>query len=262
MRSPTVSTKLQRIATQAVDYPEDVFTNLAHLIDEEFLREAYHRTRKDSAPGIDRVTAQEYAEHLEENLRDLHERLRSGRYPAPPVERGWLDKEDGKKRPIGKPTFEDKIVQRAVAMLLGAISEQDFQDFSYGFREGRSPHQALHELRAQCLGQNIHWIIDADISGCFDSLDHDLLREVIRHRVKDGSILRLIGKWLTAGVIEDGDLTYPETGSPQGGVHTPLTQRKRLIGGQDMTDGNFLGTGVHDDFLDQKTHQVSAFRKA
>ena len=103
MRSPTVSTKLQRLAAQAVDYPEDVVTNLAHLIDEDFLREAYRRTRKDSAPGIDRVTAKEYAEHLDENLRDLHERLRSGRYTAPPVERVWLDKEDGRKRPIGKP---------------------------------------------------------------------------------------------------------------------------------------------------------------
>jgi group II intron reverse transcriptase/maturase len=222
MRSPTVSTKLQRIATQAIDYPEDVFTNLAHLIDEDFLREAYHRTRKDSAPGIDRVSAQDYAEHLDENLRDLYDRLRSGRYQAPPVERVWLDKEEGKKRPIGKPTFEDKIVQRAVAMLLGAIYEQDFQDFSYGFRAGRSPHQALSELREQCLGKNIHWIIDTDISGFFDSLDHDLLREVIRHRVKDGSILRLIGKWLNAGVIEGSDLTYPETGSPQGGVISPM----------------------------------------
>jgi RNA-directed DNA polymerase len=222
MRSPTVSTKLQRLAAQAVEYPGDVFTNLAHLIDEDFLREAYHRTRKTSAPGIDRVTAQDYAEHLDENLRDLYDRMRSGRYQAPPVERVWLDKEDGSKRPIGKPTFEDKIVQRAVAMLLGAIYEQDFQDFSYGFREGRSPHQALSELREQCLGKNIHWIIDADISGFFDSLDHDLLREVLRQRVKDGSILRLIGKWLTAGVIEGSDLTYPEAGSPQGGVISPV----------------------------------------
>ena len=118
MRSPTVSLKLQRLARQAVDYPEDVFTNLAHLIDEDFLREAYHRTRKDSAPGIDRVTAQEYAEHLDENLRDLHERLRSGRYHAPPVERVWLDKEDGRKRPIGKPTVRVNYtpVQRAFGL--------------------------------------------------------------------------------------------------------------------------------------------------
>jgi len=222
MRSPTVSTKLQRIATQAVDYPEDVFTNLAHLIDEDFLREAYHQTRKDRAPGSDHVTAQDYAEHLDENLRDLYDRMRSGRYQAPPVERVWLDKDDGKKRAIGKPTFEDKIVQRAVALLLGAIYEQDFADFSYGFRPGRSPHQALRELRAQCVDKNIHWIIDADISGFFDSLDHALLREVLRRRVKDGSILRLIGKWLNAGVMEGSELTYPETGSPQGGVISPV----------------------------------------
>jgi len=168
LRSPTVSTKLQRLAAQAVEYPGDVFTNLAQLIDEDFLREAYHRTRKNSAPGIDRVTAQDYAEHLDENLRDLYDRMRSGRYQAPPVERVWLDKEEGRNRPIGKPTFEDKSVQRAVARLLGAIYEQDFQDCSYGFREGRSPHPALTELREQCLGKNVHWIIDADIRGFFD----------------------------------------------------------------------------------------------
>ena len=130
MRSPTVSTKLQRIAAQAVDYPEEVFTNLAHLIDEDFLREAYHRTRKDSAPGSDRVTAQDYAEHLDENMRDLYDRVRSRRYHAPPVERVWREKDDGGQRPSGKPTFEDKSVQRAVAMLFEAIYEQDFQDSS------------------------------------------------------------------------------------------------------------------------------------
>jgi RNA-directed DNA polymerase len=222
MRSPTVSTKLQRIATQAREYPAEVFTNLAHLIDEDFLREAYHQTRKDSAPGSDHVTAQAYAEQLDENLRGLYERMRSGRYQAPPVERVWLDKDDGKKRAIGKPTFEDKIVQRAVAMLLGAIYEEDFADCSYGFRPGRSPHQALRELRAQCMDQNVHWIIDADISGFFDSLDHALLREVLGRRVQDGSIVRLIGKWLTAGVREGSELTYPESGSPQGGVISPV----------------------------------------
>jgi group II intron reverse transcriptase/maturase len=137
------------------------------------------------------------------------------------VARVWLDKEDGRKRPIGKPTVEDKIVQRAVTMLVGAIYEADFHDFSYGFREGRSPHQALSELREQCLGKHLHWIIDADIRGFFDSLDHSLVRDVLRQRVKDGSILRLIGKWLKAGVIDGGELTYPESGSPQGGVISP-----------------------------------------
>jgi len=194
-----------------------VFTTLAHLIDVDFLWEAYRRTRKSAAPGVDGVTARKYAENLEENLSDLHERLRSGRYIAPPVERAWID-EDNKKRGIGKPTFEDKIVQRAVVMLLGAIYEQDFHGFSHGFREGHSQHQALHELREQCVNMNIGWILDADVSGFFDNLDRGLLREFIKRRVNDGGILRLIGKWLNAGVLEGEILTYPEKGTPQGGV--------------------------------------------
>jgi retron-type reverse transcriptase len=135
------------MAAQAARDPERVFTTLAHLIEVDFLREADRHTSKASAPGSDGVTAPQYAEHLDENLRDLHERLRSGRSQARPVERVWIEKEDGKQRPIGKSTFEDKIVQRAVAMLLEAIYEQDFSDSSYGFRQGRSPHDALHELR-------------------------------------------------------------------------------------------------------------------
>jgi group II intron reverse transcriptase/maturase len=221
-RSQTISTKLRGIAEQAVRYPEMVFKTLVHLIDLDFLREAYRRTRKSGAPGVDGVTAKEYAENLEENLRDLYERLRSGRYIAPPVERAWLKKEDGSDRPIGKPTFEDKIVQRAVVMLLGAIYEQDFYDFSYGFREGHSPHQALHELREQCRGMNIGWVLDADVSGFFDNLDHGWLREIIKQRVNDGGILRLIGKWLNAGVLEGEIVMYPEKGTPQGGVISPL----------------------------------------
>ncbi|MHC4433229.1 MAG: reverse transcriptase domain-containing protein [Planctomycetota bacterium] len=172
MRSPTISTRLQRIAQQAVDYPQMVFTTLAHLMDVEFLREAYHLTPKDRAAGVDGVTAREYGENLEENLSNLHERLRGGRYKAPPVERAWLKKDEGGKRPIGKPTFEDKIVQRAVVMLFGAIYEQEFHDFSYGFREGRSAHQALHELRQQCGRMSIGWIVDADVSGFLETSSH------------------------------------------------------------------------------------------
>ena len=222
MRSPTVTPKLQRIAAQAAHDPDWVFTTLAHLIDEDFLREAYRHTRKSSAPGIDGVTAQTYAEHLDENLRDLQERLRSGRYQAAPVERVWIEKADGGQRPIGKPAFEDKIVQRAVAMLLEAVYEQDFYDGSYGFRPGRSPHEALHELRQRCMTEGIGWIVDADVSGSFDSIDRTRLREVLRKRINDGSILRLIGKWLRAGVMEQGALTHPETGVVQGGVISPV----------------------------------------
>jgi group II intron reverse transcriptase/maturase len=199
-----------------------VFTTLAHHMDVEWLREAYRLTPKDRAAGVDGVTAKQYGENLEENLSDLHKRLRSGRYFAPPVERAWLDKEDGSKRPIGKPTFEDKIVQRAVVMLLGAIYEQQFYDFSYGFRPERSAHQALQVLREQCLKMNIGWIVDADVTGFFDNLDRKLLREFIKQRVNDGGILRLIGKWLHAGVLEEGMLTYPEKGTPQGGVISPM----------------------------------------
>ncbi len=222
MRSPTVTPKLQRIAAQAARDPERVFTTLAHLIDADFLREAYRQTSKSSAAGIDGVTAQQYAEHLEDNLRDLHERLCSGCYQAPPVARVWIEKEDGGQRPIGKPAFEDKIVQRAVAMLLEAIYEQDFHDCSYGFRRGRSPHDALHALRERCMQEGIGWIVDADISGYFDSIDRTQLRAVLHQRVKDGSILRLIGKWLRAGVMEEGVLTHSDTGVVQGGVISPI----------------------------------------
>jgi group II intron reverse transcriptase/maturase len=221
-RSPIVSTKLQAIAEQAIAYPEMVFTTLAHHIDVAWLEEAYRLTNKRGAAGVDGVTAGEYAANLEENLRELHERLKSGRYKAPPVERVWLDKEDGRKRPIGKPTFEDKIVQRSVVMLLEAVYEQDFYDFSYGFRPGRSAHQALRELREQCREQNTNWVVDADVQGYFDELRHDLLCELLKRRVNDGGILRLIGKWLNAGVLEEGEHTYAEKGSPQGGVVSPI----------------------------------------
>lgn len=136
--SPTISTKIQRIAEQAECYPEMVFNNLYHLLDYDLLREAYRRTRKDGAPGVDKVTAKMYAQNLDANLRGLHQRLRCHRYVAPPVERVWIDKEGGKKRPIGKPAFEDKIVQRACVMLLSPIYNHDFYDFSHGFREGHS----------------------------------------------------------------------------------------------------------------------------
>jgi RNA-directed DNA polymerase len=220
--SPTVSMKLQRLAQQARGYPAMVFNNVLHLIDREFLREAYHQTQKSSAPGMDHVTAQQYAENLDENLRDLHERLRDNRYVAPPVERVWIEKDDGKERPIGKPCFEDKIVQRAVVMILEAIFEQDFHAFSHGFRKGHSPHQALHELREQCRTLHINWIVDADVSGFCDNLDWSHLREFIQQRVRDGGILRLIGKWLHAGVLEAGKLMHPDKGTPQGGVISPM----------------------------------------
>lgn len=222
LRSPTISLKLQEIAQRAIQYPDVSFNSLAHVIDEEWLLEAYHQVRKDRAPGLDGITAAAYAKHLDRNLQRLHCRLREGLYQAPPVERRWIDKEDGTQRPLGLPTFEDKIVQRAVAMLLGAVYEQEFHPFSHGFRPGHSQHQALHQVREQCRRLNVRWIVDADVSGFFDNLHHDYLRRFLKQRVNDGGILRLVGKWLNAGVLEEGMMTYPESGTPQGGVISPL----------------------------------------
>ncbi len=167
-RSQIISTQNQEIAKQAIEYPEMVFTSLIYRLDVEWLREAYQQTNKSSAAGIDGITAAVYAANLEENLEELQQRLVSGQYKAPPVERVWINKEDEQKRPIGKPTFEDKIVQRAVVMLIEPIYEQEFYDFSHGFRKDHSPHQALHELREACRKLNINWIIDADVSRFFD----------------------------------------------------------------------------------------------
>jgi RNA-directed DNA polymerase len=191
-------------------------------MDVDFRREAYRHTRKSSAPGIDGVTAPQYAAPLDEHLHDLHERRRSGRDQAPPVERVWSEKADGKQRPLGQPTCEDTIVQRAVAMRLEAIDAQDFSEGSYGFWQGRSPHDALHEHRERCMRDNSGWIVDAEGSGSFDSIERTRLRDVRRQRVEDGSIRRLMGKWLRAGGIEDGILRHPETGVVQGGVIAPV----------------------------------------
>jgi group II intron reverse transcriptase/maturase len=199
------------------------FTNLAHHLDLEWLKEAYRRTRKDGAAGIDGQTGQDYAEHLEDNLRSLLNRAKSGdHYKAPPVRRVHISKGDGTLRPLGIPTFEDKVLQRAVVMLLEPIYEQDFLDCSYGFRPGRSAHQALEKAREEMMGMKGGWVLEVDIRRYFDAIDHGHLREILSHRVRDGVVKRLIGKWLNAGVMEDGCVTHPETGSPQGGVVSPL----------------------------------------
>jgi len=218
----TISTKLQRIAELARAHPEMVLTNLAHHIDVEFLHEAYRRTRKDGAVGIDRQTAEEYATNLEDNLRSLHRRMRDGSYRAPPVRRVYIPKGKGKTRPIGIPTFEDKVLQRAVAMVLEAIYEQDFLDCSYGFRPGRSAHQALQDLWETLMDMQGGYVLEVDIQSFFDELDHRHLREILDRRLSDRGLRRLIGKWLNAGVLEEGALRRSPSGTPQGGVISPL----------------------------------------
>lgn len=218
-----ISTRLQRIATLAGQMPGTALTSLAHHIDIDWLKEAYRRTRKDGAVGIDGQTAAAYAENLEENLQALLGRAKSGIYRAPPVRRVHIPKGDGSQtRPIGIPTFEDKILQRAVAMALEAVYEQDFLDFSYGFRPGRSAHQALGHFRDRLMETAGPWVVEVDISKFFDTLDHGHLRAILQQRVRDGVLLRLIGKWLNAGVMEAGSYTRPEAGSPQGGVISPI----------------------------------------
>ena len=218
-----VSTKCQRIAMLARNFPDRAFTSLAQHIDLEWLLEAYRRTRKDGAPGVDGVSATHYGRSLEANLRDLLDRAKSGRYRAPPVRRVHIPKGDGKStRPIGIPTFEDKVLQRAVAMVLEPLYEQDFHVCSYGFRPGRSAHQALAFLRRRLGQMGGAWVIELDIRSYFDTIDHALLREMIGQRVRDGVIGRLIGKWLNAGVMEGGQWSSAEAGSPQGGVISPL----------------------------------------
>ena len=218
-----VSTKQQRIAALATQRPNMSFTSLNHSLDVDWLREAYRRLRKDSAPGPDGQTVAEYGKDLETNLQSLLDRAKSGSYFAPPVRRVHIPKGTGTDtRPIGIPTTEDKLLQRAVAMLLEPIYEQDFLDCSYGFRPGRSAHGALKALWSQCMTGRVQWILDVDISKFFDTLDKSHLRSCLQHRVRDGVITRLIGKWLKAGVLEQGALTYPEAGTPQGGSASPL----------------------------------------
>ena len=181
----------------------------------------FNQVRASKSCGVDKMTAEEYAENLIGNLYNLLQRLRRGQYVAQPVKRIWIDKEGGKKRPIGITSLEDKIVQKAVAKILEATYDTKFHGFSHGFRQGHSQHMALNELREQCRKLNINWIIDADVSGFFDNIDKKMLVDIIRQRVNDGGLLRLIGKWLNAGVDEGGDLCYPEKGTPQGAVISP-----------------------------------------
>jgi RNA-directed DNA polymerase len=225
MENPPVlvkETSLIRIKMLADADPDMVFVSLAHRIDLSLLEKSFRQLRKNESTGVDRITAKTYAVNLDKNLYKLHQRLQRGQYVASPVKRVWLDKEDGKKRPIGIPALEDKIVQKAVATLMGIVYEPIFHDFSHGFRPGRSQHGALFELREKCRNLNINWIVSADITGLFDNIDHALLRDTIRLRVNDGGIIRLIGKWLNAGVAEGDEVVYPEKGTPQGGVISPV----------------------------------------
>jgi group II intron reverse transcriptase/maturase len=218
----SVSTRTRRIEMAAQRHRHEPLTALAHHMDLNWLHEAYRRVRKDAAPGVDGQTVEHYGESLTDNLRGLLTRAKSGTYRAPPVKRAWIPKNAKEDRPIGLPTVEDKILQRAVVMILEPVYEQEFLPFSFGFRPGRSPHQALDYLRTQCFEQKVQWILEVDLRKFFDTVEHGHVRELVGRRVQDGVITRLVAKWLHAGVWEKGTVSYPETGTPQGGVISPL----------------------------------------
>jgi RNA-directed DNA polymerase len=221
--SANLSTKRQRIAELARTKAGTALSTLHHVIDLEWMREAYRLTRKDGASGIDGVTAAQYEANLEANLLALLERIKSGRYVAPPVRRVYIPKADGSERPLGIPTFEDKVAQRAIVMVLEPIYEQEFLSCSFGFRPGRSAHQALSALRLAFMGrQGLRWVLDVDISKYYDTIQHHHLRAFLDRRVTDGVIRRMIDKWLKAGVLEHGLLQRTTEGTPQGGVVSPL----------------------------------------
>jgi len=222
LSAPTVSTRLAQIAEQSKREPARVFTTLVHHLDEDFLGEALHQLRKDAAAGIDQMTVAEYSQNLKENISALHQRLVNRTYRAQPAKRVWIPKADGSQRPLAILVLEDKIVQRAVVMLLEAVYEPHFHAFSYGFRRQRSAHGALSYLRDQCLKLGINWIIDADIAKFFDTIEPTHLRTILQRRVNDGAILRLIGMWMHVGVLEEGKVVRSETGTPQGGVISPI----------------------------------------
>ena len=214
---------MERIRQAACRDKKLRFTTLwHHVYDIERLREAYNSLKRNAAPGVDGETWRHYGENLEENLRDLSGRLKRGAYRAKPVKRAYIPKPDGRQRPLGVTGLEDKVVQKATVEVLNAIYETDFLGFSYGFRPRRSPHDALDALYAGIMTRKVSWVLDADIRGYFDAISHEWLERFIEHRIADRRVLRHIRKWLNAGVLEGGEITYNEEGVPQGGSISPV----------------------------------------
>ena len=213
----TMSTALSRISLKAKKNPKIRFTSLAHLLTPEFLKETWKQMNKHAASGIDGETMKEFGTNLEQRVEVLVVQLKAGNYKAPLIRRVEIPRVDGKTRPLGISTVADRLVQRAVARLLGAIFEQDFLEVSYGYRLGRGPHEALKVLRSQIVTKKVRHIYEADIRGYFTKINHQWLRMMVAHRIADKTILRLINKWLKAGVMENGVVVKPESGVPQGG---------------------------------------------
>ena len=249
---------LDRVREVARRDKEARFTALLHHVDVARLRAAFWAIRPRAAPGVDGVTWDAYGQELEANLQDLHERVHAGRYRARPSRRAYIPKADGRQRPLGIATLEDKIVQRAVVEVLNAVYEVDFRGFSYGFRPGRGPHDALDALAVGIERKRVNWVLDADIRNFFGQIDHSWLRRFVEHRIADKRIWRLIGKWLAAGVIEDGQWSACEEGSPQGASASPLLANVYLHYVFDLwadhwrrhhADGDVIIVRFADDFI-------------
>jgi RNA-directed DNA polymerase len=217
-----VSQGLEGVRRAAQERRQEKFTALLHHLTIDLLRESFYSIKRSAAAGVDRVTWKEYAQGLEDRLRDLHDRVHRGAYRAQPSRRVYIPKSDGRQRPLGVAALEDKIVQQAVTRILNQIYETDFQGFSYGFRPGRSQHQALDALTVGIERKKVNWILDLDIRGFFDNLNHERLVQYVEERIADPRILRLIRKWLKAGVMEDGEWKATEVGTPQGSSISPL----------------------------------------
>lgn len=213
---------LERVRQAARQRKKERFTALLHHVTIDRLRESFHALKRNAAPGVDGMTWRYFEANLEDNLQRLHAQVQSGAYRALPVRRQYIPKPDGKQRPLGIAALEDKVVQRAVVEVLNAIYEADFLGFSYGFRPGRSQHDAMDALSTAITSTPVNWILDADIRNFFDGLSQEWLVRFLEHRIGDQRIIRLVRKWLKAGVLEDGELSVSETGTPQGAVASPL----------------------------------------
>ena len=260
---------LSRIREAAKRDKSTQFNNLMHHITTDLLREAYQGLQSGAAPGVDGVTWKHYGEELEANLSDLRERVLSGRYRATPSKRVWIPKPDGSKRPLGIPVLEDKIVQQAAVWILNQIFEEDFLGFSYGFRPGRSQHNALDALSVGITQRKVNWVLDADIQSFFDSVDHGWMMKFIERRVTDPKILRLIQKWLRAGVSEAGQWSKTTVGTPQGAVISPLLANIYLHNVLDQwvnewrkmqARGDVIFVRYADDFVMGFQHKQEALR--
>lgn len=249
-RRGSAPSALERVRVAARRDNKQRFTALLHHVyDIERLHAAYLGVKRDATAGVDGETWQHYGQALEVNLQDLSQRLKRGAYRAKPVRRVYIEKTDGRFRPLGVPALEDKIVQRAAVEVLNAIYEQDFLGFSYGFRPGRNPHQALDALAVGITTKRVNWVLDADIRGFFDTLKHDWLVKFIEHRVADRRIVRLIQKWLAAGVLEEGQRTQSEVGTVQGGSISPLLSNIYLHYVFDLWVSQWRNRQAHGDVV-------------